>query len=150
MQKYFSRVRSAQDLIISLTFIILGVLLIAFPFNDMSGTAGCIMILIGIATFFVLKSVYKDMNNGGSFRKKTVYFPASMKGEIINAMEKDGFNGLDKPDEGVASQSLMLSVFYDNRSDKAFLQLFEYVPYSYKSCTDFYETRWDGVKHLVE
>lgn len=150
MEKYFSRTRSAQDIIISVVFIILGILLIVFPFSKMSGTVGCIMALVGISMLFMLRSIYKDKMNGERFRKTAVFFPKTMKDDVMKAMEDGNLDSIPRPQEDMSAQSLMLSTFYDKDADRAFLQLFEYVPYSYQPCSTFYETRWGSVRHLVE
>jgi len=150
MEKHFCRTRSAQDILVSVIFIILGILLIVFPFSSMSGAVGCMMILIGISMTFVLRSAYKDKLNGECFKKTAVYFPMDMKDEVLKAMENGSLDTIPRPKEDMMAQSLMLSTFYDKDADKAFLQLFEYVPYSYHPCTAFYETRWGNIKHLVE
>lgn len=150
MEKYFSRARSAQDIVVSVMFIVLGILLIVFPFSKMSGVVGCFMILIGVSMLFVLRSVYKDKFNGECFRKTAVFFPIGMKDEVVKAMEEGNLDTIPRPKDDMAAQSLMLSTFYDKDADRVFLQLFEYIPYSYRPCTTFYETRWHTVKHLVE
>lgn len=150
MEKVFCRTRSAQDILVSFTFLVLGILLIVFPFSKMSGVVGCIMILVGVSMMFALRSLYKDKLNGEHFRKTAVYFPIGMKDKVVKAMEEGNLDSIPRPKDDMAAQSLMLSTFYDKSADRVFLQLFEYVPYSYQPCTTFYETRWGSVRHLVE
>ena len=56
---------------------------------------------------------------------------------------------IDLTKEGSA-QSLRLYIYYNNQIKKAYLQLFEYIPYKYEPCSRMYEHHIDRVEKLIK
>ena len=137
MEKTFVRVRSAKDIIITLTLIISGTIMVAWPDSQSVSVAGFFILFAGILLGFILKSGYKDPESGKYYQKIEHYFAQSMKHEIATKLATDlkGVN-LNSDDKG---NGLRLDVYYSKATGKAYIQLFEYIPHSYEPCSQMYE-----------
>lgn len=79
--------------------------------------------------------------------EKTFIRVRSIKDIVISAIasKPDTFD-LSEEDKGNA---LRLDIYYSQASGKAYLQLFEYVPYAYQSCSKMYESELSNVSKLI-
>ena len=137
MEKTFIRVRSVKDIVISASLIILGSILVALPTGAGVNIAGFFMIFAGLILFFILKSGYKDTETGISYKKKEYYFQQAMNAPISAALaSKPESIDLGEANKGNA---IKLDIYYSKASGKAYLQLFEYIPYKYEPCSKMYE-----------
>lgn len=148
MEKTFIRVRSVKDIVISASLIILGSGLVALPTGAGVNIAGFFMILAGIILAFVLRSGYKDTETGEKFLFKEYYFQQAMNTAISSALES-------RPDsidlnEANKGNALKLDIYYSRRCSKAYLQLFEYIPYKYEPCSKMYEYETERVEKLLK
>ncbi len=145
MEKNFVKVHTAGDIIIAAAFIIAGAALALIFESDALKITGVFCIIAGAAMFFLLKSGYKEFESGEVFSKKNLNFAQSEKKAVISILEKpENFNGKLKQD----GTSLMLTI-YHNKKD-AYLQLFEYIPYSYVACTEMYHYESNKIKSLLK
>ena len=137
MEREFIRVRSAKDIIITLTLIISGSIMVAWPDSQSISVAGFFILFAGILLGFILKSGYKDQKSGKYYQKTEHYFAQSLKHEIATKLATDlkGIN-LNSEDKG---NGLRLDVYYSKATGKAYIQLFEYIPHSYEPCSQMYE-----------
>lgn len=87
MEKTFIRVRSAKDILIFLSLIILGSILIALPTGAGINIAGFFMIFAGIIITLVLRTAYKDTETGEKYSKKEHYFQQSMMPALSEAIK---------------------------------------------------------------
>lgn len=148
MEKTFSRVRSAKDITIFSSLIVLGSVLVALPTGAGVNIAGFFMIFAGIILLLMLKTGYKDMETGVKYYKKDHYFQQAVKPEISAALGS-------KPESIDISQSgngnaVKLDIYYSKASGKAYLQLFEYVPYKYEPCSRMYEYEISRIAKLIK
>ena len=127
MEKTFIRVRSVKDIVISASLIILGSILIALPTGAGVNIAGFFMIFAGLILFLIIKSGYKDTETGISYKKKEYYFQQAMNAPISAALASKP----ESIDMGEANKgnAIKLDIYYSKASGKAYIQLFEYVPY---------------------
>lgn len=148
MEKTFIRVRSAKDITIFSTLIILGSVLVALPTGAGINIAGFFMIFAGIILALVLRTGYEDTETGEKFLLKEYYFQQAMNTAISNALESrpDSID-LNEADKGNA---LKLDIYYSRRCSKAYLQLFEYIPYRYEPCSRMYEYEAGRVEKLLK
>ena len=148
MEKTFIRVRSAKDITIFLTLIILGSVLVTLPTGAGINIAGFFMIFAGIILALVLRTGYKDTETGETFLLKEYYFQHSMNTAIAHALESrpDSID-LNEVDKGNA---LKLDIYYSRRHGKAYLQIFEYIPYRYEPCSKQYEYELAKVEKLIK
>lgn len=147
MEKTFIRVRSVKDITVFSSLIILGSILIALPTGAAVNITGFFMIFAGLILAFVLKSAYKDTETGLKYMKKEHYFKQAMNMPISSALAS-------KPDsidmaEAEKGNAVKLDVYYSKTSGKAYLQLFEYVPYRYEPCSKVYEHELNSVGKLI-
>lgn len=146
--KTFIRVRSTKDIAISVSLIILGSVLVALPTGTGINVAGFFLIFAGIALAIFMKTGYKDAEAGGKFQKKEIYFQQAMNAAVASAIaSKPETVDLSEADKGSA---LKLDIYYSKSSGKAYLQLFEYIPYKYESCSKMYEYDLARVEKLVK
>ena len=148
MEKTFIKVRSTKDIAISASLTILGAVLVALPTSTSINILGFFMIFAGIILALALKSGYKDVETGEKFCKVERYFAQSMRQEIASALAaRPGSVNLQEENKG---NGIRLDVYYSKSLGKAYVQLFEYIPYKYEPCTSLYEHALNNVGNLIK
>lgn len=148
MEKTFSRVRSAKDIAIFVSLIVLGSVLIALPTGAGVNIAGFFMIFAGIILALMLKTGYKDMEAGEKYSKKEHYFHQAARSELSAALaSKPESIDLSMAENGNA---VKLDIYYCKASGKAYLRLFEYIPYKYEPCSEMYEYEISKIEKLLK
>ena len=148
MEKTFIRVRSIKDIVIFVSLVIAGSVLILLPTGAAVNITGFFLIFAGLILAFVLKSGYKDIETGEKFQKVEHYFQQAMNAPISAALaSKPESIDLSEEDKGNA---VRLDVYYSKSSGKAYLQLFEYVPYRYEPCSKVCEHQLQKVDKLIK
>ena len=148
MNKEFIRVRSVKDYTIILTLIVAGAVLSAIQGNTSLSITGCFLVFGGIVLALFLKTGYKDPETGIKYRKSEQFFQHTMHAPILTAIEAKP-ESIDVSQEGKGN-SIRLDVYYNESAGKAYLQLFEYVPYKYEPCTAVFEHEISSVKNLIK
>lgn len=148
MKKDFIKIRSIKDIAISAFLIIAGAMVSATIEGNGAIWGGCSLIILGAILALVLKSSYKDTETGEVFKKREFTFQQKMKGALLQALTSSPEN-IDISNEGVG-ESVRLEIFYSKRSCKAYLQLFEYIPFQYHPCSEMYEYKTERIKNLVK
>ena len=147
MEKTFIRVRSVTDIVIFVTLIVLGSILIALPTKTSLNITGFFMIFAGLILSFVLKTGYKDEETGETYCKKEHYFQHEQNLAILAVIaSKPESIDLSAEDKG---NSMRLDVYFNKSANKAYIQLYEYVPYRYEPCSKMYEYQVDRVNKLI-
>lgn len=148
MEKEFIRVRSVKDIVIFSTLIIAGAILIALPTGTAVNITGFFLIFAGLILILVMKSAYKDTETGVRYQKKERFFQQAMNAPISSALaSKPDSVDLSEEDKGNA---VRLDIYFSKTSGKAYLQLFEYVPYKYEPCSNIYEYGIENVQKLIK
>ena len=148
MEKNFIKVRTIKDIIISLSFIITGAA-ISFAFNGAGAVAGGYsMIILGIVLAFILKSAYKESESGELYIRRELSFQQKMKPAIIAALKSDP-NTINISENG-NGQDLRMEIFYSKSTQKAYIQLLEYIPFQYSPCTSMGEYEISQIKDLIK
>lgn len=148
MEKTFIRVRSIKDITIFVSLVLAGCILIALPTSTAVNITGFFLIFAGLILAFVLKSAYKDTVTGTLYQKKEHYFQQAMNASISAALEsKPESIDLGEAEKGNA---VKLDIYYSKASGKAYLQLFEYIPYKYEPCSKIYEHPLQKVEKLIK
>ena len=147
MEKEFIRVRSVKDIVIFVSLIALGSVLVALPTGTAVNITGFFMIFAGLVLALVMKNGYKDTEKGDCYHKKEHYFQQAYNAALSSAISKKPESvDLSEEDKGNA---LRLDVYYSKASGKAYLQLFEYIPYKYEPCSEMLEYGIDRVEKLI-
>lgn len=117
----------------------IGIVLLVFAFADAAkgGAMFYIGILAGLAlglwggvkAAFGSTEVY-DSQTGSSVKTKSVYFPATCKGDLMSALENEKWDVMSKSSSS-SSLPLCLKVWYTKDGGYASAQLTEFVPYQY-------------------
>lgn len=137
MEKNFIRVRSTKDITISLTLTIAGGVLVALPTATSVNILGFFMKFAGIILFLMLRTGYKETETGDRYNKTERFFSQGMRNEIAEKIaSKPSAVNLGEEDKGNA---VRLDIYHSKQSGKAYIQLFEYVPYKYEPCTRQFE-----------
>lgn len=147
MNQQFIKVRSIKDIIISSSVILAGFILTLLSLGTGATLAGCTIIVVGVILALILKSAYREVNNPGIYYKKEYFFEPKHKVELIRAIEHNPTK-IDLSDEG-KGLSIRLDLYYSRVSQRAFLQLFEYVPYEYIAVSEVTECDRYEVKHII-
>ena len=148
MEKTFTRVRSVKDITIFSSLIILGSVLIALPTGAAINITGFFLIFAGLILMFVLRSGYKEEGSNERYQKEEHFFQQAMNAAICSVLEsKPESIDLSEEDKGNA---VKLDVYYSKAAGKAYLQLFEYVPYKYEPCSKMYEHQLSRIEKLIK
>ena len=148
MEKEFIRVRSIKDIVIFVSLIVAGSVLVAMPTSTAVNITGFFLIFAGLILALVMKTGYKDTETGEKFQKNEIYFQQAMHSAVFSALEsKPATIDLGEADKGNA---VRLDVYFCKASGKAYLQLFEYVPYKYEPCSKVYEHELAKVEKLIK
>lgn len=148
MKKDFIKIRSIKDITISAFLIIAGAIVSATIDGNGAIWGGCSLIILGAILALVLKSSYKDIETGEVFKKREFTFQQKMKGALLQTLASSPEN-IDISNEGVG-EGIRLEIFYSKRSGKAYLQLFEYIPFQYHPCSEMYEYETERIKNLIK
>lgn len=148
MNKEFIKVRSVKDVIISTSFTISGIILLLYTTSDSLNILGFFMIITGIILFMSLRSAYKDISTGILYNKTEHFFAQSIRHELIECLHtKPSSLPLCDIDKG---NGIRMDIYYNKDTAKAYIQLFEYVPYTYEPCSDVLEYNLSEVTNLVK
>ena len=148
MEKTFTRVHSIKDIVIFISLLILGGILVAVPTSEAVNITGFFLVFAGAILALVLKTGYKDVETNEKYIKKERYFQQTMHAAIADAIAS-------KPDSIDLSQenkgnALKLDIYFSKATGKAYIQLFEYVPYTYQPCSKMYEYEISKVGKLIK
>ena len=148
MEKTFVRVHSIKDIVIFISLLVLGGILVAIPAGDAVNITGFFLLFAGAILALVLKTGYKDVETNVKYIKKERYFQQAMHAAIADAIAS-------KPDSIDLSQenkgnALKLDIYFSKATGKAYIQLFEYVPYTYQPCSKMYEYEISKVGKLIK
>lgn len=147
MEKKFVKVRSVKDIVVFTSFVIAGCALALLPESVGANIGGYILILAGFILAFMLKSAYEDMDTRQKYVKKEYFFGSEMRSSIEKAIGSNP-SSLNLKEEG-KGQSLKVVMFSSKSADKAYLQLFEYIPYEYQPKSEVFEYGYSAVEKLV-
>ena len=148
MEKEFSRVRSAQDIIISLILIVAGAVLVAMPTSTSVNIVGFFFIFAGLILVFTLKTCYRLEGTKETYKKAEKFFAQSKKDSFTAALASDPAK-IDTAEENKGN-GLRVDVFYNRKTDKAYCRLYEYIPYRYEPCSPVYEYKASQVENLIK
>ena len=148
MEKTFIRVHSIKDIVIFISLLILGSILVTVPTGDAVNITGFFLVFAGAILALVLKTGYKDVETNEKYIKKERYFQQAMHTAIADAIAS-------KPDSIDLSQenkgnAIKLDIYFSKATGKAYIQLFEYVPYTYQPCSKMYEYEISKVGKLIK
>ncbi len=147
MEKEFSRVRSAQDIIVSLILIVGGAILVAMPTSQSVNIVGFFLIFAGLILVFVLKTSYRLDGTKETYKKSEKFFAQSKKDSFTAALTSD-LSKIDLSEENKGN-GLRIDIFYSRKTGKAYCRLYEYIPYRYEPCTPYFEYPVEKVEKLV-
>ena len=148
MEKTFVRVHSIKDIVVFISLLALGGILVAIPAGDAVNITGFFLLFAGAILALVLKTGYKDVETAAKYHKKERYFQQTMHTAIANeiASKPDSID-LSEEDKGNA---IKLDIYYSKSSGKAYVQLFEYIPYNYEACTQMLEYKIGQIEKLIK
>lgn len=148
MEKTFTRVRTTRDIIISLIVFAGGCVLITVPTSAAINVCGFFLLFSGMILYVALHTGYIDEESGIKYRKKEHYFAQSLRDDVTKAISsKPDSLDLSKEDKG---NGLRLDIYHCKNDNKVYLQLFEYIPYTYEPCSGVYEYHISEVSKLLK
>lgn len=148
MNKEFSRVSSAKDIIISTVLIIAGLACVILKTPVSINILGCSVIVLGLVLLFMLKSSRKDKETGIAYTEKLKYYPAKRQEEILNALKSDPAS-IDWTESG-NEEGVRVDIYYNKAQNKAFVQCYRFIPYEYQVCSDWFELQLDKCGNLIK
>ena len=148
MEQKFIKVRSIKDIVKFTSLIAIGLILTVISNVVEVYLAGYALISIGVVLGFFLKSGFKDIETQEIYFKKEFSFSENMKTSILSALASSPeLIDISQENKG---QAIILQMFYGKTSGKAYLQLFEYVPYQYVPCSEVYEYEISKIAYLLK
>ncbi len=146
MEKTFIKVHSVKDIIISALITIFGCVFVALPTGESINILGFFMIIAGIILFFLMKTGYKDEETGVKYCKTERFFAQSQRMDLISKIESSPASiDLSEEDKGNA---VRLDIYHSKTSGKAYMQVFEYIPYKYEPCSKIVEHELSAVNNI--
>ena len=106
------------------------------------------MIFAGLLLVLFMRTGYKDTASGEKFQKKEHYFQQAMN-PAINSVLENRPEAIDLA-EAEKGNAIKLDIYYSKVLGKAYLQLFEYIPYKYEPCSNMYEHQLSRIEKLVK
>lgn len=146
MDKEFIKVRTITDITISSILLISGIILVALPTSVSVNIFGFFAFITGVLLLAILKTGWQDIETKERYCLKHRYFPKNRKNEILNALENN-IDSIDISDED--NEGLRVDIYYNKQNHKAFIDLFEYVPYNYERIAPTVEYTIDKIKKLL-
>jgi hypothetical protein len=143
----FTKTRSTKDIITGISFIVAGIILATLPTNASLNLMGYLLTPIGFVLLLVLKSNYKLQGYSDVFHKKEYYFPDNTKEALLAAINTNPA-AIDTAEMGHGN-TMRLVIYYSKKSQKAFLQLSEYIPYKYETCSEIFEHSINEINNLI-
>ncbi|MBR5856140.1 MAG: hypothetical protein IKY70_02575 [Bacteroidales bacterium] len=147
MEKIFTKVRSAKDIIKSSSLIIAGCILAILPLGTGINLGGAVLIISGIILALSLKSAYKDDKSQKTYSKKEFFFKQEEKSSILNKISASP-DSISLSEEG-KGQALRLDIYYCKSSGEGYIQLYEYIPHQYRSCSKLYAYDTSKLKPFI-
>lgn len=147
MEKQFNRVRSTRDIIVSLSIIAAGAILVGLPTPVSVNITGFFMIFAGLLLIFILQTGHKDSETGEYFKKKELFFPQNMKDRLMDGLKAENLSEIIKEEN--KGNGLRVDIFYRKSDERAYVRLYEYVPYKYLPATPFKEYSQNSIKALI-
>ena len=148
MEKKFIKVRLINDNVI-FTSLIAGGVILTLIFDTLEiDLAGYVLMAIGVLGFCFLKRGYKDIETQEKYLAKDFSFPGNIKTSILSALALSP-GEIDLTQDGKGT-TLMLKMYYSESTGKAYLQLFEYIPYHYEPCSEMYEHEISRITNLLK
>ncbi len=137
MEKKFIKVRTIKDYVVSLGLIAVGAIVILLPTAATINFLGSFLVLTGLFLVLARRSGYKNVETGEVFCKSERFFSHNRRAELTDKVENcpDSIER-EKTDD---ANALRLDIYFCEKSEKAYLQLFEFVPYQYVPCTGMVE-----------
>ncbi len=147
MERKFIRTRSAKDITISAGLTVAGCILVALPTSTSINILGFFLIFAGLILIMILKTGYKDEETGVRYCKTERFFSQEKRESLTNAIisnpEKVDLTGEDQ------GNALRIDIYHSNKSGKAYVQMFEYVPYKYEPCSRMHELELAEASKLI-
>ena len=147
MEKTFNRVRSIKDIAIFVSFLVVGAVLALLPLGMGVNLGGYTLIVVGLVLAFVLKSAFKIEGQDVRYDCKQLTFELDKKSHLLKAVASKP-EIINMADEG-KGLTMRLDVYYSKSENRAYLQLFEYVPHEYMPCSMVYEYELGRVSKLL-
>ena len=148
MEKNFIRFRSTKDIITYTSLVILGSVLVALPTSTSINILGFFLIFAGVLLGIFMKTGYNDEASGIKFNKKELYFDKSRQEKLSKAIPVKLYaSDIKVTEEG---NGIRLDIYHNKTVGKGYVQLFEYVPYSYEPCTGMYEHSYESLSEILK
>lgn len=147
MNTIYVKTRTIKDYIISASLLTFGIVAM-FLGSESLAIAGIACLIVGALLLLVMKSGWKNLQDGSVYNERIVYFAAGRKEEVLKSLDKDP--STIEVDKNEQSNSLRLIVKYCNKSAVAQCQLLEYIPYKYEPCSKVYSYEINQIANLLK
>lgn len=146
MENIFKKVHSTMDIIISLLFVIAGVVLIVLFKQVSIIILGAFLAAVGIVLFLTLRTSCKYVETGEKFKKKIKYFDSANRVAILHTLQNEP-EKMNLENEGKGT-SMRMDIYYNKKH--AYIQLFIYVPHEYETFSELMEFKTAQISGLLK
>ena len=84
------------------------------------------------------------------YHKKERYFEGCRRDELSSAISRKNCKCKVDLSEENKGNTLRLDIYYNKQAGKAYMQIFEYIPYRYEPYSTLYEHEVANVTELIE
>lgn len=147
MNREFQKMRTRMDVAISSITFIVGIVLVVLPTSVSINIFGSCMIVVGILLVTFLKTGWQDTETKEYYCKKKLFFHQKNKSQLLKALEEHAeIMAVSDKENG---DGLMMEIYYNRQNKKAYINLFEFVPYEYKTIGLAFEYSVDEIEKLI-
>lgn len=132
---------------ISSALLVLGIVLVALPTSVSVSIFGFFTLVVGVLLLAVLKTGWQDSKTKERYCKKEVSFHQNCKDKMLDALERH-IGDIALPEES-RGEGMRMEIYYNKQNRKAFVTLFEYVPYNYEPISPTVEYTVDEIAKFV-
>lgn len=145
MNNHIVKRNNFTSIALSLAIVLTGIVITFFGFQYAKGL-GSILIISGIISLSLCKKTLVHSSTGYKMLSYTYFFPKIEKERIKNMCEKRDFDKLKSITQ--SEQGLQMDIYLSKNGEYGAIQLYEYIPYKYETCSPLYEYEGEDAKRL--
>ena len=145
MNELIRKARTKYDMLFTSVITFIGIITCVIATSGVTIIMGVTFILAGMICWFIFKSGYMDLATKQILTKTEVYYAIEHKQGVIDAVLNDPKRLAQYPK--CSMNTIKVDIYYND--EDAFVQIYEYVPCSYKACTKLIKHKASDVRNII-
>lgn len=145
MNEIIRKARTKYDMLFTSIITFIGITTCVIATSGVTIIMGVTFIIAGMVCWFMFKSGYIDTVSKQNLTKTEVYYAIEHKQGIIDAVLNDPKRLSQYPK--CSMNTIKLDIYYNN--EDAYVQMYEYIPCSYKPCTKLIKHKAGDVSNVI-